>query len=174
MKDQEIPQATLELLDKLRKIHPEFNWGTFPLTDYDQYSIGSPPELLICFSHDEITNCEEIPDAFSTFYGEQCAPSHWKLTVKAAELIRDHNQIAVAGPIIESTPLTKFNQELANGTLPKQLDRFPDLACPKCERNCKPQRHNKDGSVAYSCPADHEHHGNTYTWRIAQDGTLID
>lgn len=51
---------------------------------------------------------------------------------------------------------------------------YPPLECPKCERLCKPQRLNQDRSVTYRCPPDHLTHGNGYTWRIAQDGTLID
>jgi len=51
---------------------------------------------------------------------------------------------------------------------------YPPLACPKCDRSCKPLRLNKDGSVSYSCPADHKTHGSRYTWRIAEDGSLID
>lgn len=51
---------------------------------------------------------------------------------------------------------------------------YPALECPKCQRLRKPQRLNQDGSVTYSCPADHVNHGNRYTWRIALDGTLID
>lgn len=70
--------------------------------------------------------------------------------------------------------IAKVNEEFASGTAPKQLAGFPALACPKCERMRRPQRLNKDGSVTYSCPADHVNHGNRYTWRIAKDGTLID
>lgn len=51
---------------------------------------------------------------------------------------------------------------------------FPALECPICERVRKARSLNKDGSVTYSCPPDHEKHGDTYTWRIAKDGTLID
>ncbi len=51
---------------------------------------------------------------------------------------------------------------------------YPALACPKCERIWKPRRVNNDGSVTYTCPPDHVNHGNSYTWRIAEDGTLID
>lgn len=91
------PLITVDLIEKLRAMHPDYTWRTFPLSDYDQYSIGNPPELLICFSHDQIANCEDIPDAFSTFYGEVCEPSHWKISAEAAALIREHNQIAVAG-----------------------------------------------------------------------------
>jgi hypothetical protein len=97
MDSQATPVATIELIEKLRSMHPEFVWGTYPLGDYDQYSIGTPPELLICFSNDQIPNCEDIPDAFSTFYGEKCGPAHWSISDKAAELICGHNQIAVAG-----------------------------------------------------------------------------
>ena len=107
MTEQVIPPSTLELIAKLSEMHPEFIWGTHQLSDYDQYSIGSPPEVLICFSREDIANCEYIPDAFSTFYGEQCDPSHWSLSAEAAGLIRDHNQIAVAGPLSENeSPMT--------------------------------------------------------------------
>jgi hypothetical protein len=49
---------------------------------------------------------------------------------------------------------------------------YPVLECPLCERPCKPINLNKNGSVTYSCPPDHVHHGSPYTWRIAKDGEL--
>lgn len=51
---------------------------------------------------------------------------------------------------------------------------YPPLECPICERVCKPRSLNKDGSVSYRCEPNHEKHGNVYTWRIAEDGTLVD
>jgi len=51
---------------------------------------------------------------------------------------------------------------------------FSPLECPICDRLCQPRRLNRDGSVTYSCPPDHVKHGDRYTWRIAEDGTLID
>lgn len=51
---------------------------------------------------------------------------------------------------------------------------YPALECPLCERLCKPRSLNKDGSVTYSCPPDHEKHGNRYTWRIAKEGELLE
>lgn len=51
---------------------------------------------------------------------------------------------------------------------------YPSLECPICERVRKPVRLCKDGSVTYTCPPNHEKHGNRYTWRIAVDGTLVD
>lgn len=51
---------------------------------------------------------------------------------------------------------------------------YPALACPLCDTDRKPRSLNKDGSVTYSCPPDHVHHGSRYTWRIAADGSLID
>lgn len=51
---------------------------------------------------------------------------------------------------------------------------YPDLECPLCERLRSPRSLNKDGSVTYSCPPDHEKHGTRYTWRIAKDGELLE
>jgi len=51
---------------------------------------------------------------------------------------------------------------------------YPALECPLCGRERNPLRLNGDGSVTYSCPPDHKNHGNTYKWRIAADGSLID
>jgi hypothetical protein len=58
-------------------------------------------------------------------------------------------------------------------TTPTPTD-YPALECPLCDAVRRPHRVNQDGSVSYSCPPDHLHHGNTYTWRIAEDGTLLD
>jgi len=51
---------------------------------------------------------------------------------------------------------------------------YPSLACPMCDRMRAPRTVRQDGSVTYSCPADHVNHGNRYTWRILTDGTLVD
>lgn len=55
-----------------------------------------------------------------------------------------------------------------------EVSAFPVLNCPICGVERAARSVNKDGSVTYSCPPDHAHHGNTYSWRIASDGTLID
>jgi hypothetical protein len=51
---------------------------------------------------------------------------------------------------------------------------YPALECPLCGIERKPRSLNKNGSVTYSCPPDHVHHGNRYTWRITVTGELID
>lgn len=53
-------------------------------------------------------------------------------------------------------------------------ENYPSLECPLCGVERKPRSLNKDGSVTYTCPPDHEHHGSRYKWRISVDGTLID
>jgi hypothetical protein len=90
-------------------MHPEFVWETYPLCDYEQYSIGNSPKLLVCFSNKEIHTCEYIPDPFSTLFGSKCLPSHWKLSFEGAELIRDHNQISVVRALAVEKPAPEFN-----------------------------------------------------------------
>lgn len=51
---------------------------------------------------------------------------------------------------------------------------YPALECPICERVCKPRSLNKDGSVSYRCEPNQEKHANAYSWKIAEDGSLID
>jgi hypothetical protein len=51
---------------------------------------------------------------------------------------------------------------------------YPAIQCPLCERLRKPISLNKDGSVTYSCPPDHDKHGDRYTWRIAVTGEVVE
>lgn len=51
---------------------------------------------------------------------------------------------------------------------------YPELECPICERLCKPTHLNKDCSVTYSCPPNYSKHYRRYTWRISEDGSLVD
>lgn len=90
----EAPQATLDLIARLKHLHPEFHWGPFPLCDYDQYAELDAPDVLVTFSDDE--DGDAIADAFSTYLGEDCAPSLWGVSLEAAELMRAHNKVFVA------------------------------------------------------------------------------
>lgn len=51
---------------------------------------------------------------------------------------------------------------------------YPSLECPICGRMTKPRSLNQNGSATYSCPPDHEKHGQRYTWRIAVTGELVE
>lgn len=66
-----------------------------------------------------------------------------------------------------------FN-DLTGAIMTNSKSDYPTLECPLCGVDRKPRSLNKDGSVTYSCPPDHVHHGNQYTWRIAEDGSLLD
>ena len=68
-------------------------------------------------------------------------------------------------------PFSKSNLSIE---VPKTHRDYPALDCPLCGIERKPRSLNKDGSVTYSCPPDHVHHGSRYTWRIAENGDLID
>jgi hypothetical protein len=94
--DDTTPQATRELIAKLQQMHPEHTWGTVEIGDYDQNADLGAPDVLICFSNDTIYLCDTIVDPYSTFYSEECEPSRWGISVKAAELIRTHNLIYLA------------------------------------------------------------------------------
>lgn len=63
---------------------------------------------------------------------------------------------------------------MQNKTPSRVQSKPPKLECPLCGRLRSAIRVNKNGSIAYSCPPDHKTHGDTYNWRIAEDGTLID
>lgn len=74
-----------------------------------------------------------------------------------------------------NTPNAGLPQATPAGTPKRETkEDYPALECPLCDRLTKPRSLNKDGSVTYSCPADHVHHGNRYTWRITVDGALMD
>lgn len=90
----EAPNATLELVARLKQINPELCWGTFPLCDYDQYAELDAPDVLITFKLEE--DSEDIADPYSTMMGEECEPSAWRVSVEAADLMRQHNRVFVA------------------------------------------------------------------------------
>lgn len=90
----EAPQATLDLIAKLKEMHPELHWGTYPLCDYDQYAELDAPDVLVTFSDDE--DGDPIPDPYSTYQGNECDPSLWGVSIEAAELMRAHNKVFVA------------------------------------------------------------------------------
>lgn len=90
----ETPIATLELLARLKLMHPELQWDTYPLGDYDQYAELDAPDVLVSFSDDD--GNEGLADAFSTLMGKACEPSQWGISLEAAELIREHNKVFMA------------------------------------------------------------------------------
>ncbi|MGE8063735.1 hypothetical protein [Pseudomonas sp. NPDC089569] len=90
----EAPQATLDLITRLKQLHPELHWGTYPLCDYDQCAELDAPDVLVTFSDD--VDGDPIPDPFSNYQGYECVPSQWGVTLEAAELMRAHNKVFVA------------------------------------------------------------------------------
>jgi len=59
-------------------------------------------------------------------------------------------------------------------TAPLTKADFPALDCPVCGVERAPRSLNTDGSVTYSCPPDHDKHGNRFTWRILEDGSMAE
>ncbi len=92
----EAPTATLNLVAKLKHMHPELRWETFPLCDYDQYAELGAPDVLVSFSLSVEDDIEGIVDPYSTLLGDECEPSAWGVSSEAAELMREHNQVFVA------------------------------------------------------------------------------
>jgi hypothetical protein len=84
------------LIAALKKLHPELQWGEFPLGDYDQYAEADAPEVLVCFGNGEGELDEGLVDPYSTLMGERCEPSHWGLSEPAAQLIQAHNKVFIA------------------------------------------------------------------------------
>jgi hypothetical protein len=57
----------------------------------------------------------------------------------------------------------------------KDIDAYPSLECPICEKMTKPERLNKDGTIAYSCGAVSKHSDfSKHTWKITPDGEQVD
>lgn len=84
------------LIAALQKLHPELQWGEFPLGDYDQYAETDAPDVLVCFGNDEGELDEGLVDPYSTLMGERCEPEHWGLSEHAAQLIQAHNKVFIA------------------------------------------------------------------------------
>ncbi|TPG88090.1 hypothetical protein EAH72_33740 [Pseudomonas caspiana] len=84
------------LISALQKLHPELQWGEYPLGDYDQYAEIDAPDVLVCFSNEDVELDEGLVDPYSTLMGERCDPSHWGLSEHAAQLIQAHNKIFIA------------------------------------------------------------------------------
>ncbi|MFK3607839.1 hypothetical protein PVE_R2G0414 [Pseudomonas veronii 1YdBTEX2] len=88
--------STNDLIKILQEQHPELKWGTYPLDDYDVYAEKDAPELLVCFSSEDFDLEDGLVDPCSTFTGESCSPSHWGISVEAAEMIQAHNKVFVS------------------------------------------------------------------------------
>ncbi len=84
------------LIAALQQLHPELQWGEYPLGDYDQYAEVDAPEILVCFSNEEVQLDEGLVDPYSTMMGERCDPSQWGLSEHAAQLIQAHNRVFMA------------------------------------------------------------------------------
>lgn len=85
-----------ELMETLRKMHPEIRWGEYPLGDYSQYAEVGAPDVLVCFGNDAEQLDEGLVDPYATMLGESCEPAAWGLSEKAAQLIQQHNQVFIA------------------------------------------------------------------------------
>lgn len=83
------------LIAKLEQMHPDIPWSLFPLGDYDQYAEVNAPDVLVSFGSTNEAMEEGVVDPYSTMLGEVCEPSHWGLSVEAAELIQAHNQVSI-------------------------------------------------------------------------------
>lgn len=84
-----------ELIASLKNLHPELQWGEYPLGDYEQVAELGAPDTLICFCDQESDLLEGCVDPYSTFFGEPCVPSHWDLSEKAAQAVQQHNQVFI-------------------------------------------------------------------------------
>lgn len=93
---KDTPEATMQLVERLKAMHPDHLWGTTPLADYDQYADTGAPAVIIFFALDFHMNRLEIPDPYSDIYGSAVAPSTWGLSDEAAKLLREHNTINVS------------------------------------------------------------------------------
>lgn len=85
-----------QVLDELKRLHPEIKWTLFPLGDYDQYAEIDAPDVLVSFSSDEQGLDTGMPDPFSTMTGEACLPSQWGITAEAAQIMQNYNRVYIA------------------------------------------------------------------------------
>ena len=87
------PEATMQVVERLKAMHPELLWGTIELGDYDQSADADAPSIVIFFSRDFCQNRDEMPDAYADFCGSPVAPSENGVSVDAAKVLRQHNKI---------------------------------------------------------------------------------
>lgn len=90
-----MPMNRIELLEALRKMHPEIQWGEWPLGDYEQCAELDAPDILVCFGSKKENIEEGLADPYSTMIGDRCEPSHWGISVQAAEMVAAHNRVTV-------------------------------------------------------------------------------
>lgn len=93
--DNALQASINDLIATLERLHPEFEWGTYPLGDYDQYAELNAPDLLICFSSEDYDLDDGLVDPYATFTGEACSPSEWGISVEAAQMIQAHNKVFI-------------------------------------------------------------------------------
>lgn len=85
-----------QVLDELKRLHPEIKWSLFPLGDYDQYAEIGAPEILVSFSSNEQDLDTGLPDPYSTMMGEACEPSQWGISAAAAQIMQSYNRVYIA------------------------------------------------------------------------------
>lgn len=85
-----------QVIDHLKRLHPELKFSLFPLCDYDQYAEIDAPEVLVSFGSEAQELDEGIVDPYATIHGAACDPSVWGLSTEAARLIQQHNRVFVA------------------------------------------------------------------------------
>ena len=90
---EDTPEATMQVVERLKAMHPELLWGTIELGDYNQYADIDAPAVLIYFSKHFYTNREEMPDAYADFCGNKFTPAQNGVSDAAAKLLREHNKI---------------------------------------------------------------------------------
>lgn len=91
-----VDDMSQQVLTQLKALHPELFWALFPLGDYDQYAEIDAPDTLVCFGRDESELDEGLVDPYSTMLGTACEPSHWGVSVEAAQIIQRYNRVFVA------------------------------------------------------------------------------
>lgn len=83
-----------QVLDELKRLHPEIKWSLFPLGDYDQYAEIDAPDVLLSFSSEDLDT--GLPDPYSTMTGEACEPSQWGISAEAAQIMQNYNRVFIA------------------------------------------------------------------------------
>jgi hypothetical protein len=88
------PDATMQVVLRLKAMHPELLWGTIELGDYDQNAYSDAPAIVIYFAQSFSENDRnEMPDAYANICGSPVAPSANGMSEEAAKMLREHNKI---------------------------------------------------------------------------------
>lgn len=86
-------QSAQALVEQLKALQPEMVFGTYPISDYDQYAELDAPDALVCFGTEEGELDYGLIDPRVDMNGDRCEPDYWGLREEVKNLIINFNKV---------------------------------------------------------------------------------